>query len=73
VEVAVMDLASLASVRDWAQRAQDFGHPLDVLVLNAGGHRRRFRQRFTRSCLCGRASAPLLGLLVSRLGCCGWG
>lgn len=36
-----MDLANLASVRDWAQRAQDFGHPLDVLVLNAGRPCRR--------------------------------
>ncbi|EFN53158.1 hypothetical protein CHLNCDRAFT_26048 [Chlorella variabilis] len=36
VEVAVMDLADLGSVRAWAQRAQDFGHPVDVLVNNAG-------------------------------------
>lgn len=36
VEVAVFDLADLASVRAWAQRAQDFGLPLDVLVNNAG-------------------------------------
>lgn len=31
-----MDLADLGSVRAWAQRAQDFGHPVDVLVNNAG-------------------------------------
>lgn len=36
IEVAVFDLADLASVRAWAQRAQDFGLPLDVLVNNAG-------------------------------------
>jgi NAD(P)-dependent dehydrogenase (short-subunit alcohol dehydrogenase family) len=36
IEVTVMDLADLSSVRAWAQRAQDFGHPLDVLVNNAG-------------------------------------
>ena len=37
VEVATFDLADLGSVRAWAQRAQDFGLPLDVLVNNAGG------------------------------------
>lgn len=36
VELAIFDLADLASVRAWAQRAQDFGLPLDVLVNNAG-------------------------------------
>lgn len=36
VEVAVFDLADLASVRAWASRAQDFGLPLDLLVNNAG-------------------------------------
>ncbi len=32
VEVALFDLADLQSVRDWANRALDFGFPLDVLV-----------------------------------------
>ena len=36
VEVAIFDLADLASVKAWASRAQDFGLPLDVLVNNAG-------------------------------------
>lgn len=36
VEVADLDLADLKTVREWGQRAQDFGHPLDVLVNNAG-------------------------------------
>ncbi|PRW60169.1 retinol dehydrogenase 13 [Chlorella sorokiniana] len=36
IEVAIFDLADLATVRAWAQRAQDFGLPLDVLVNNAG-------------------------------------
>lgn len=36
IEVATFDLADLGSVRAWAQRAQDFGLPLDVLVNNAG-------------------------------------
>ncbi|KAL4459034.1 hypothetical protein ABPG75_013899 [Micractinium tetrahymenae] len=36
VELVNFDLADLSSVRAWAQRAQDFGHPLDVLVNNAG-------------------------------------
>ncbi|KAI3436274.1 hypothetical protein D9Q98_002327 [Chlorella vulgaris] len=36
VEVAIMDLADLSSVRDWAKRAQDFSEPLDVLICNAG-------------------------------------
>ena len=36
IELAVFDLADLASVRAWALRAQDFGLPLDLLVNNAG-------------------------------------
>lgn len=36
IELAIFDLADLPSVRAWAQRAQDFGLPLDVLVNNAG-------------------------------------
>lgn len=36
VEVAPLDLADLATIRDWTQRALDFGHPIDVLVCNAG-------------------------------------
>lgn len=36
VEVATFDLANLSSVHAWASRAQDFGHPLDCLILNAG-------------------------------------
>lgn len=36
LEVAEFDLADLQSVRDWANRALDFGFPLDVLVNNAG-------------------------------------
>ncbi len=36
VEVASLDLASLASVRALSQRLRDEGRPLDVLVNNAG-------------------------------------
>lgn len=36
LEIAQFDLSDLESVRSWAQRAQDFGLPLDVLVNNAG-------------------------------------
>lgn len=36
IELAIFDLADLATVREWAQRAQDFGLQLDVLVNNAG-------------------------------------
>ena len=36
VEVGILDLASLASVRDFAARELDRGLPLDVLVDNAG-------------------------------------
>ena len=36
VEVAILDLANQASVKDFAKRALDIGAPLDVLVNNAG-------------------------------------
>jgi NAD(P)-dependent dehydrogenase (short-subunit alcohol dehydrogenase family) len=36
VEVARLDLAELATVRDFAARALDKGFPLDVLINNAG-------------------------------------
>ncbi len=36
VEVALMDLANLATIRDFANRALDIGKPLDILINNAG-------------------------------------
>lgn len=36
VEIGIVDLASQASVKDFARRALDIGAPLDVLVNNAG-------------------------------------
>lgn len=36
MEVALLDLANLATVRDFAKRALDIGKPLDVLINNAG-------------------------------------
>src|SRR5690242_21408299 len=35
-ELAILDLASLASVRDFAARQLEQGLPLDVLINNAG-------------------------------------
>jgi short-subunit dehydrogenase len=37
VEVVPLDLASLESVQDLANRLLDAGRPLDVLINNAGG------------------------------------
>lgn len=39
IELAALDLADLATIREWGQRARDFGLPLDVLVNNAGVRR----------------------------------
>lgn len=36
IELASIDLADLSTVREWGQRALDFGLPLDLLVNNAG-------------------------------------
>jgi NAD(P)-dependent dehydrogenase (short-subunit alcohol dehydrogenase family) len=36
VELGILDLASLASVRDFAARELDRGLPLDILIANAG-------------------------------------
>ena len=38
VEVCQFDLGDLQSVRDWANKALDFGHPVSVLVNTAGGY-----------------------------------
>ncbi|MDW5267223.1 MULTISPECIES: oxidoreductase [Acidobacteriaceae] len=35
-ELALLDLASLASVREFAARQLDLGHPIDILINNAG-------------------------------------
>lgn len=36
VEVALLDLANLSTVRDFANKALDVGKPLDILINNAG-------------------------------------
>ena len=38
VEVAILDLANQASIKDFASRALDIGSKLDVLINNAGRH-----------------------------------
>jgi len=35
-ELAILDLASLASVREFAARQLDLGQPIDILINNAG-------------------------------------
>lgn len=38
IETARLDLSDLKSVRAFGREAQDLGHPVDVLLNNAGRH-----------------------------------